>query len=284
MTNAAPPSCRRPASENWSGGAGGDDLLERGLEAQPPQLAHELLGRVARVVGEEDDPLARLAQGGERLRGALGGLLADPQAAVEVEQEVVVATGDGGERHAASLSSAPMSRLPMPVALLLACALIVAACGGDEKEKTASAPAADRDRPSPRQEARLREGRRAQAGKERKLPKPTLGAQGGQDLRGARAHQLRRVRDHARPQARPEDRRLVRVARRQALLRRPDLPPHRPRLRDPGRRPQGRRPGRPRLHRRRGAAEGPHLQQGRGGDGQDRAPSRPAPRAASSSS
>jgi peptidyl-prolyl cis-trans isomerase B (cyclophilin B) len=33
-----------------------------------------------------------------------------------------------------------MSRLPMPVALLLACALFLAACGGDDEEKAASSP------------------------------------------------------------------------------------------------------------------------------------------------
>jgi cyclophilin family peptidyl-prolyl cis-trans isomerase len=33
-----------------------------------------------------------------------------------------------------------MSRLPLPVALLLACALLLAACGGDDKEKAASSP------------------------------------------------------------------------------------------------------------------------------------------------
>jgi peptidyl-prolyl cis-trans isomerase B (cyclophilin B) len=41
-----------------------------------------------------------------------------------------------------------MSRLPLPVALLLVCALVLAACGGDDKEKAASptetaAPAAE---------------------------------------------------------------------------------------------------------------------------------------------
>jgi peptidyl-prolyl cis-trans isomerase B (cyclophilin B) len=33
-----------------------------------------------------------------------------------------------------------MSRLPLPVALLLVCALLLAACGGDTKEKAASSP------------------------------------------------------------------------------------------------------------------------------------------------
>ena len=95
----------------------------------------------------------------------------------------------------------------------------------------------DRDAPSPPRTRVARRSPRPSRPTGGKLPKPTHGAQGRQDLRRPRAHELRRVRDHARPQARAEDRRLVRLAGRQALLRRPDLPPHRPRLRDPGRRP-----------------------------------------------
>ena len=80
--------------------AGGDHLVERGLEAEAPELAHELLGGVTGVVGEEGDALAGLAQRVDGLRRAIGRLVADPQAAVEVEEDVVVAAGGGGERHA----------------------------------------------------------------------------------------------------------------------------------------------------------------------------------------
>ena len=45
-----------------------------------------------------------------------------------------------------------MSRLPLPVALLLACALMLAACGDDEKEQPASTPAAT-ETAEPAQEA-----------------------------------------------------------------------------------------------------------------------------------
>jgi peptidyl-prolyl cis-trans isomerase B (cyclophilin B) len=45
-----------------------------------------------------------------------------------------------------------MSRLPLPVALLLVCALILSACGGDEKEQAASTPAAT-ETAEPAQEA-----------------------------------------------------------------------------------------------------------------------------------
>ena len=49
--------------------------------------------------------------------------------------------------------------------------------------------------------------------------------------------QLRHLRDRARHRARAEDRQLLRLPLRRRLLRRPHLPPDRPRLRDPGRRP-----------------------------------------------
>ncbi len=75
------------------------DLLDRGLEAEAPELADLLLGAVAPVVGDERDALARHAQRGQRLGRALGRLVADPEAAVEVEQEMVVAAGERGERH-----------------------------------------------------------------------------------------------------------------------------------------------------------------------------------------
>ena len=117
--------------------ADGHDLAQRGLEAEPPQLADELLGCVADVVGEEGDRLAGVAQRRDGLRRALERLVADPEAAVEVEQDLVVAGDPGGERHARCLSSPPMSRLGL-LALLLACVLGVAACGGDDEAPRAS--------------------------------------------------------------------------------------------------------------------------------------------------
>ena len=52
ITNAAPPVARS-ASTNWSAAPHGDDLVDARLEAEPPELAHELLRRVADVVGQE---------------------------------------------------------------------------------------------------------------------------------------------------------------------------------------------------------------------------------------
>jgi hypothetical protein len=54
---------------------------------------------VADVVREERDALARLTQRRERLVGALGELVADPQAAVEIDEQVVVGPSDPRERH-----------------------------------------------------------------------------------------------------------------------------------------------------------------------------------------
>ena len=65
-----------------------------------------------------------------------------------------------------------MSRLPLPVALLLACALILSACGDKEKEKTASAPAAT-ETAEPAQEAGCEKVAKPQPANEAKLPKPT---------------------------------------------------------------------------------------------------------------
>src|SRR5205823_2616641 len=113
-----------------------DDLLHRGLEAEPPQLAHIVLERVARVVGEERDPLARLTQRRDCRGRVLDDLLADPQAAVEVEQDGVVLAQGGGERHRGHYAGPPMRLM----ALLTLCALALAACGS-AKEKPASKPA-----------------------------------------------------------------------------------------------------------------------------------------------
>jgi peptidyl-prolyl cis-trans isomerase B (cyclophilin B) len=66
----------------------------------------------------------------------------------------------------------------MAVALLLACALTLAACGGNEKEKAASKPAAT-DTPEPAQAAGCEKVAAPKAGKTVKLPKPTLTLKAG---------------------------------------------------------------------------------------------------------
>ena len=60
----------------------------------------------------------------------------------------------------------------MPVALLLACALILSACGGDEKETPASTPAAT-ETAEPAQAAGCEKVAKPQPANEGKLPKPT---------------------------------------------------------------------------------------------------------------
>ena len=67
------------------------DLLARGLEAEAPQLADVLVVAVAAVVRDERDALVRLAERRDRLLRAGRRLVADPDAAVEVEEHVVVA-------------------------------------------------------------------------------------------------------------------------------------------------------------------------------------------------
>jgi peptidyl-prolyl cis-trans isomerase B (cyclophilin B) len=65
-----------------------------------------------------------------------------------------------------------MSRLPSAVALLLACALSLAACGGDDKEKAASTPIAT-DTPEPAQAAGCEKVPKPKPRPAVKLPKPT---------------------------------------------------------------------------------------------------------------
>ncbi len=118
--------------------ADAQDLVERGLEAEPPELAHEPLGGLADVVGKEQHGLAGLAERRDGVDGAFKGVVADPYAAVEVEQKMVIGTNPGRERHSRALSLPAVIRL---LALLIAClALIASGCGGDdEPEREAAA-------------------------------------------------------------------------------------------------------------------------------------------------
>ena len=71
---------------------------------RPSRLGDQVLAGLVRVVGGEDEPLAGVAQLRQRVDGARGGLPADPDAAVEVEDELVVAGGERRERHLVALS------------------------------------------------------------------------------------------------------------------------------------------------------------------------------------
>jgi peptidyl-prolyl cis-trans isomerase B (cyclophilin B) len=66
----------------------------------------------------------------------------------------------------------------MPVALLLACALILTACGGKEKEKAASTPAAT-ETAEPAQAAGCEKVAKPKPANQAKLPKPTQELQTG---------------------------------------------------------------------------------------------------------
>jgi peptidyl-prolyl cis-trans isomerase B (cyclophilin B) len=73
-----------------------------------------------------------------------------------------------------ALSSARMSRLPLLVASLLACALLLGACGDDEEKaaSTATATATPADTPEPAQAAGCEKVSRPKPRKAAKLPKP----------------------------------------------------------------------------------------------------------------
>ena len=98
MTTAAP-AVEALGEQELQRAAGRDDLLERGLEAQAPELAHVLLGRSCGVVRDERDVLARRAQGRDRRDRASVGSSPTPDAAVEIEQDVVVAGDERGDLH-----------------------------------------------------------------------------------------------------------------------------------------------------------------------------------------
>ena len=230
------------------GAADGHDVAHRGADADLPQPGHVVLGRAARVVRRVGHLLAGVAQRLDRLHGARRGLVADPDAAVQIQDELVVATGQGGQRHVASLRRPCRGSSSL---LGLALALALGACGGDDDETAsraaARAPAADDGarRGAAGGRARTSSSRAPRDGRRRRRSREPLDA--GQDLRGRARDELRRVHDPARPEDLARGGGLVRLARAQRLLRRHDLPPDRPRLRDPGRRPDRQRQRRARL-------------------------------------
>ena len=83
------------------GASGADHLLERGLYAERPQLADVLLRRAAGVVCDKRHVLSGRPQLGDGLRCSGREGVADPDATVEVEQNVVVLREKRGERHEA---------------------------------------------------------------------------------------------------------------------------------------------------------------------------------------
>src|SRR5918992_414846 len=89
----------RLGEEVLHGAAHGDNVGERGLDTEAPELRDVLLAGAARVVGRERHALTAFPKGGDRLHGARGRLLSDPDAPVEVEYELVVALGEEGQAH-----------------------------------------------------------------------------------------------------------------------------------------------------------------------------------------
>src|SRR5204863_4778531 len=111
------------------------------LNADRPELAHELLARVPRVVGHERDPLSRLAQRHDRVRRARYRVRPHPDAPVEIEDDLLVALEEGGEKHGGRTldrySAAPMRRLLPALAVL---AVAAAGCGSSKSSSTAAIP------------------------------------------------------------------------------------------------------------------------------------------------
>ena len=233
------------------------------------------------------DALAGRSRSAATAAGAPGErLVADPEAAVEIEQHVVVAVEGRIELHGEQVSSPAMPRL---LPLLLARVLLASA--SPPGAATTTSPRR-RPRPPPTATPEDTGGEQAsgctpvdpaaaQAGRGRPSPRRSSTRRRPTWRRSRRTAASSQITLDA--EARAEDRRRVQGARRRGLLRRAPVPPDRARLRDPGRRPEGQRHRRPGLQRRRGAAAGPHLHEGRRRDGQDRGRGRRARPAASSS-
>ena len=77
----------------------GHDLGHRGADAERPQLAHVVLAGSLGVVGDEGDLLIRGPERGYGRWRVAGALIADPDASVEVEQDLIVAAQKRGEGH-----------------------------------------------------------------------------------------------------------------------------------------------------------------------------------------
>ena len=165
-------------------------------------------------------------------------LVADPDAAVEVEQHVVVAVDE--ERRARGpvrLSCRPCAARPPPSPCCSPRSRL-AACGKDDERRppattastpaTTAAPAATAAGPTrttagaPRGDRARRAAGRAGPLRARRRPGPRP------DLHGAAGDQLRRDRIRLDVERAPKTARVVRVPRPRRLLRRPDLPPDRP--------------------------------------------------------
>src|SRR5690606_29432816 len=116
--------------------ADGDDVAGGRPDAGGPEPADVLVGAVAGVVRREGEPLPGRPQGGDRLGRAGRRLATDPDAAVEVEDELVVAVDERAEAHGAAivgggpLAFGAVPRLALLIALVLALGL--AACGSDD--------------------------------------------------------------------------------------------------------------------------------------------------------
>ena len=153
--------------------ADGDDLLAEALKPSRHSLRtnSSRACRASLVTNATPLPAARRAAIASAARG--GRLVADPDAAVEVEQHVVVARRGGGERHGAPISCRAMprsSRSFSPAASLLAsrsppAATTTTSRPGDAAEKTAEADARGH-----RRDGRLRA---APSRRRAKVPKPT---------------------------------------------------------------------------------------------------------------
>ena len=206
-------------------GADAEDLRQRRLEPEPPELADETLGWVTDVVGEEQQGLSarraaprrrrsrrrsarRRARGSRRDRAGCGHTDVGQGRSAQAPHYPCPPCPDS------SPSSSPASPSCSP------------RCGDDRlgvRSDARTGGHGGRDRGARRQRvpARgLRERREARGEGRRRAQGADREARQVQDLHRDGLDHLRRLRDHARRQARPDHRRLVQVPGRPEVLRR----------------------------------------------------------------
>ena len=128
-----PPGPAASAASRAGDDPGGDDPLRPDLDPHPAQPLGVLRGPFARVVGDEDDLLARREHRRQRLRRARHRLAPEPDDPVEVDQETVVVIASSARPP--SVLSAAMRRALALFSVVLAALAVAAAPAGAAKPR-----------------------------------------------------------------------------------------------------------------------------------------------------
>jgi hypothetical protein len=91
--------CTRVGQQVLHGAADRHHVGERGLHPQLPQLSHVVLAGAARIIGDKGEALAGSANLGDGLDRPRRGPIPEIDAAIEIEDQLVVRRNKGGEGH-----------------------------------------------------------------------------------------------------------------------------------------------------------------------------------------